>query len=122
MARSFEEEIAELNAVMNERAARGLAFEYQPPASPDTPAGLDWDPCSPAGSREGSIILDIVTGAAEKKLTLALLTAQGLLHARPLASVDELGWFPAVMPEGAVLVVNVSQLQGVVIPPGAALG
>lgn len=121
MARSFEEEIAELNATMAERAARGLAFEYQHPGV-DTPAGLDWDPAAPAASVQGSIILDIVTGAAEKKLTLALLTGQGLLHARPLASVDELGWFPAVMPEGAVLVVNVSQLQGVVIPPGAALG
>jgi hypothetical protein len=121
--KSFEDEIAELTALMNERAARGLAFEYQPST---LTTGLEEDlqgSLEDTGpSAAGSIILDIVTDAARKKLTLALLTMQGLLHARPLAAVDELGWFPAVMPEGAVLLVNCSQLQGIVIPPGATLG
>jgi hypothetical protein len=131
--KSFEDEIAELTAQMNERAARGLAFEYQPcglePGPEDDLEDVlaDGSGLAAAGGRAalqspGSIILDIVTDAARKKLTLALLTMQGLLHARPLAAVDELGWFPAVMPEGAVLIVNCSQLQGVVIPPGATLG
>lgn len=119
--KSFEDEIAELTAQMNERAARGLAFEYQP-STLSTELEEHLEEAGPGPSAAGSIILDVVTDAARKKLTLALLTMQGLLHARPLAAVDELGWFPAVMPEGAVLLVNCSQLQGIVIPPGATLG
>lgn len=100
--------MAELTAQMNEAAARGQPFEYQGPG---------WDAGQPFPAASGSLILDIVTDAAEKRITLAMMTGAGILHARPLAAVDELGWFPAVMPEGAVLVLNCGQLQGVVVPP-----
>lgn len=132
MARSFEEEIAELTAAMeaaesasgsamNDAAAKGTPFQYQPPVA-NLDAGTEalfagWDPGQPFPASSGSIMLDVITDAASRRLTLTLMTSAGLLHARPLAAVDELGWFPAVLPEGAVLILNTGQLQGVVIPP-----
>jgi hypothetical protein len=117
VAKSFEEEIAELTAAMNDAAARGVPFQYQGQGQDPEAWFGGWEPGKPFPASSGSLILDIVTDAAEKRLTLALMTSLGLLHARPLAAVDELGWFPAVLPEGAVLVLNCGQLQGIVVPP-----